>query len=220
MKLLTIKLFFIAVACTNCITHEILSQGVTSDSELELISFKNFTNNPKIRDEIDIRAFKINNEKNLSEIIYDKNNTFFDGDLPLNLEDLNLKHSDIYMFSINVQKDSNSINLSNFSISSGELPLIKTNAFVYDYIILSKYNNGIAGSMESMSITKDSFPIKPEEAYNHRIKSSSYGYTLVNYLRTIRFIVAFKKEYFPKKIKKLIFRSKFEFEADFTENLD
>jgi hypothetical protein len=220
MKIIKLHKHLFIILLINCTSFEIISPGLNSNSELKLIRIKNKALNLKNQDDISIKVFKIIEKENLKEILSDENNTFLPGDSLSDFKDFDLNKYDYYLFSYNISDDLQTIDLSKNSISIGNIVPEKNLSYIYDFVIISKFKNGIAGSMEAMTISTDTYPIKPENTYNNRSKSMSYGYTLVKYQRTVRILTAFIKTDINKLEYPIVFVLNPNIEAKFSKNLD
>lgn len=214
MKFHTLNAILLLLVFSHCNSLEIISLGLTSNSELHLFILKKMQSDRK--EEINIRAFQILEEEDLKQILSDENNQAFSINSDVSNEDLNFMKYEYYLISLQIPEERTMIDFSKYRTNIGMDSPEKTISYLYDYIVLSRYRHGIAGSYEAMAISVDTFPLKHEKNYNHRNKASTYGYAEVHYTRTIRFICIYDKDKVQNTNIPLVFKESIKWEAKFS----
>jgi uncharacterized lipoprotein YehR (DUF1307 family) len=193
MKLLLFLSYFCII---NCSSYERISPGVNSNNELKILYINNIFSlkiKQKKENTINLHAYKINSKEDLNKIIFDQNNLYLEDENLEGFENISVSNYDCYLISFEIPEDTKTINISDIKIAKGlELPKLQS-IYIYDYVSITQYKGGIAGSFEAISISNEKFPIQPDKAYRNKNKSIGYGFTDLKYVRTIRVLASFEK---------------------------
>jgi hypothetical protein len=191
------KLFvflFLLLLLNHC-TREIISNGVSSDSELRLISSSELTHlNPELRKEY--RCFAIQSESEFKEIVSDPNNKYFSNSNEEELKTQNFSDFDWVLFVYTPIETNQSPEFESFQATLQDESDLGKYVFQYDFIQIAIIEGGSGYGRKQLNIKylrDESYPVLPKEAYSNLRGRYDFQNRITEIKPTFRYLF-----YFPK----------------------
>ena len=176
-------------------TREIISNGVSSDSELRLISSTEFNHlNSQIKKEY--RCFAIQSESMFKEIVSDPNNKYFSNSNAEELKTQNFSDFDWVLFVYTPIETNQTLEFDSYKANFAESSGLGKYVYQYDFIQLSFMEGGSGYGRKQMNLKylrDESYPVLRREAYSNLRGRYGFQNRITEIKPTFRYLFYFSK---------------------------